>query len=327
MTATDVAKATGVSRATVGFVLNNTPGQSITAATRAKVLAAAERLGYTPYAPARALRSGRTSIVVMLLSQLPGGPVVNAVTEHLTALLAEDGLTLLVHMHPGRDEPVSALWGVVTPAAVIAFDRAWDEELAPLRRAGIPVVTPFVDPPDDLDGAVPVMMQRIGRLQVDHLVLAGHTRLGFALPDDPRLAPMAGDRLEGARFACAELGLDLPQVATVPLEVAAAAEAVAGWRAGPAPVTAVCAYNDEVAIAVLSGAHRLGVAVPGELAVIGVDDVPLAAAVSPPLTTIATHPATLSRYLYEALAAALADGPVPHRPATEMLAVTVRGSV
>ena len=71
VTSADVAREVGVSRATVSYLLNNTPGQSISAETRRRVLEAAERLGYMPNRNARALRLGRSDIVLFPLGDAP----------------------------------------------------------------------------------------------------------------------------------------------------------------------------------------------------------------------------------------------------------------
>jgi DNA-binding LacI/PurR family transcriptional regulator len=66
VTAADVARSLGLSRATVGFVLNDTPGQTIPAATRDRVLAEAKRLGYRANTAAQALASGRSRIILLV---------------------------------------------------------------------------------------------------------------------------------------------------------------------------------------------------------------------------------------------------------------------
>jgi DNA-binding LacI/PurR family transcriptional regulator len=108
------------------------------------------------------------------------------------------------------------------------------------------------------DAVIP--RQRTGRVQAEHLAATGHRLLGCAYPDDPRVKGFADPRLEGARTACAELGLDAPAVRPVPMDADAAAAAVKGWVAEG--VTGVCAYNDDVAVAVLAGTRLAGVAVP-----------------------------------------------------------------
>src|ERR1700754_4834591 len=71
VTAADVARVAGVSRATVGFVLNRTPGQTISASTRERVLEASVRLGYRPNSAAQALASGRSRVILFVLPDWP----------------------------------------------------------------------------------------------------------------------------------------------------------------------------------------------------------------------------------------------------------------
>src|SRR6185503_9607789 len=106
VTSLEVAQHSGVSRATVSYVLNGTPNQTISAETRQRVLDAAERLGYTPYAPARALRSGRSDVVVFLLPEWPIGASIARLVEDLTRALVAARLTLVMHVHLRSARPV-----------------------------------------------------------------------------------------------------------------------------------------------------------------------------------------------------------------------------
>jgi len=133
-------------------------------------------------------------------------------------------------------------------------------------------------------------------------------------------------RLDGVRRACVELGLAGPQVLTVPLTVPAAAEAVLAWRRAAPPVTGICAYNDEVALAVLAGARREGLAVPGDLAVIGIDDIPAAAVAAPALTTVRPDVQGLAGYLADTIVRKLAGRPAPRRPGADLHSVVRRAS-
>ena len=100
----------------------------------------------------------------------------------------------------------------------------------------------------------------------------------------------AGPRLAGARSACAELGLDPPAVAElaappdVPVDELAAI--LRAWTSRPDPVTAVACYNDIYAVACLAAASQAGLSVPGDLAVIGMDDEAVSGYTQPALTTI-----------------------------------------
>jgi DNA-binding LacI/PurR family transcriptional regulator len=325
-TSSDVARATGLSRATVSYVLNNTPHQAIPEQTRQRVLEAAASLGYTPSAAARALRSGRSDIVLCLLPDWPIGTSVGLLLQGLSTALAGQGLTLLTHPRSPGDRPMADVWKSITPAAVVTFEDLPPADAASIRNAGIELAVALFGIDRRNSHALRFPEERTGRLQVEHLAAAGHRRLGYAYPDDPRVTAFAEPRLEGAQLACADLGLDEPVVRTVSLNPQAAAEAVTAWRSATPAVTAVCAYNDESALAVLAGARRSGVSVPQELAVIGIDNIPVATLTDPPLTTITTDVAALSNHIALSIAAALAGRPGPPGLGSDIHQVIVRGS-
>ena len=93
LTSADVARESGVSRTTVSYVLNGKVGVAIPEATRQRVRDAAERLGYTPSAAARALRSGKSDLVLCVLPNWTIGPVIDTLLDHLTSELADRGLS------------------------------------------------------------------------------------------------------------------------------------------------------------------------------------------------------------------------------------------
>jgi DNA-binding LacI/PurR family transcriptional regulator len=318
VTSTQVAARSGVSRATVSYVLNATPNQSIPEETRRRVLAAAEELGYTPYAPARALRSGRSDVILFLIPEWPIGPTIAKLVEDLTLALAARGLTLVVHAHPRSTRPVTDLWKAIAPAAVINHQALDEDEVRATRRGGMAVVTPhfrFEDADTDAGDTFAGFQRWIGRVQAEHLAATGRHRLGYAFPDDDRLSAFAEPRLEGVRQVCAELGLDEPVTRTVALDGASAAGAVRHLDR----VTGICAYNDEVALAVLAGMRAGRLTAPGDIAVVGVDDTPAAALTFPALTTVATGMSTLGRYLATAVAHALEGKPAPPGPGPEVI--------
>ena len=125
---------------------------------------------------------------------------------------------------------------------------------------------------------------------------------------------------------CAELGLPGPVALTVPLDAAAAARSVQRWVAGEPPVTGICGYNDEVALAVLAGMRERHLTAPGDLAVVGVDDIPAARLSAPPLTTVATGMAVFGEHLADLVAASLRGTARPPRPAEDVLTVVHRAS-
>jgi DNA-binding LacI/PurR family transcriptional regulator len=318
ITSADVARRAGVSRATVSYVLNATPGQSISPATRDRVLQAAAGLGYAPSAAARTLRTGRSDVVLCLIPDWPIGNEMGNTLGNLSTALAREGLTFLAHPGSRDDRPIAEIWKAITPAAVLSFTDFSDDETEAMRAAGVALVVALLGRAGRHGRELEVPQTLIGRRQAHHLSRTGHQRLGYAYPDDPRLQIFAEPRLAGAR-ALAE-----PVVRTVPLDAAPAAEAVAGWRADG--VTGICAYNDEVALAVLAGARTLGLTAPADLAVIGVDDIPAARLAVPPLTTVTTDQGLLAAHLATTIVAAVGGRPAPALSADELIRVVVRES-
>ncbi len=325
VTSSDVARDSGVSRTTVSYVLNDTPGVTISDQTRARVRASAERLGYTPSAAARTLRTGRSDLVLYVLPDWPLGPAVDTLLDHLAGELAERGLSLLVH-HLRGGRPLSDLLRVVTPRAVVGFTAFTPEDREVMHRAGVQVLGTLLDDPGAA-GIFTTSQRDIGRLQVRHLNASGHRVIGYAAATDPRVQQFVELRLEGARAECAEAGLVAPQVISIEQSLESAVVAVRGWRrCDPAP-TAVAAYNDDVAIAVLAALRAEGLTAPADLAVIGVDDGPAAPFTVPPLTTVSQSLDAQARHLAALVVRGLqGDGEDSVAPWGDLLDVIVRDS-
>jgi DNA-binding LacI/PurR family transcriptional regulator len=325
VTSADVAELAGVSRATVSYVLNATPRQTISAATRDRVFDAAARLGYAPSAAARALRTGRSDVVLCLLPDWPIGPEMGTLLGNLSTALARRGLTFVVHPGNREDRPINEIWKAITPAAVIAFAGFSAAETAAMHAAGVALVVALLGGPGGQHGReLAVPQELVGRRQAEHLLRAGHERLAYAGPDDDRLRIFVEPRLGGMRSACRTAGIDGPATATVALDPERAAEVVRRWHADG--ITGVCAYNDEVALAVLAGVRRLGLTAPADLAVIGVDDIPAARLTAPALTTVTTDQTAVAAYLAATVVAAVSGGPSPALPAADLVRVVTRES-
>ena len=285
-TSADVARVAGVARSTVSYVLNNHPHQKISDATRQRVLAAAEQLGYRPSAAARALRRGRTDLVLCLLPDFPVGHTLGSFLPMLSTAFARRGFTFVIHPTTPHEQPLREVWQAIAPAAIVSLDAFGPADLVDVRDLGIPVAEVVYQPVDDGLAGIALPNQRFGTVQAAHLVATGHTRIGFAYPADERLRRFAEPRLAGVREACRAAGLREPDVRTVAMDADSTALATSAWVGSEPPITAVCAYNDETAIGLLAAARSLGVAVPTTLAVIGVDDIPTAVFADPPLTTV-----------------------------------------
>ena len=306
VTAADVAREAGVSPATVGFVMNRTKGQTISEATRKRVLAAAQELNYKPHHAARALRSGRNKIVLLVLPDWPLEHSLRTNLEVLTHELAAHGYTLVTYT-PLRDSSATPLWVILEPAVVIGYGQFSDEDLADMRSVGIRNIIP------DRASAQPSSEFTSGpKLQAEYLLGLGHTRLGFAHPADPRLEDFVAARLRLVQQVCRDAGIAAPVVRRVDYRDGTSVSAVSDWR--EAGVTGIVAYNDETAADVISASARKGVHVPRELSVIGHDDSPLAARYLPSISSVGVDMEQLGLYT-AAIALHHAEGhPLPVAP-------------
>jgi DNA-binding LacI/PurR family transcriptional regulator len=301
VTAADVAREAGVSAATVSYVVNDKPGQTIPPETRERVLAAATRLGYAPYAPARTLALGASNLVLFAHRAPIVPPTYARYLEALADGLHDHGLDLVWQLgyepSAGARHPAAEL----APAVVLHLTEPDPDEAAYLDRFGAPVIVALASAP---------LPDRPSALQVRHLAERGHRTLGYAAHPDPRLAAFDRSRYQTVRETCASLGLPAPSAHTIPLSRDAARQAVADLL--ETGVTGICAYNDEIAFAVLAGLSDLRVDVPAQAAVVGIDDHPLAALYTPSLTTISLDdPATSAADLVRRIAAARTGAPIP----------------
>lgn len=269
VTMKDVARASGVSPATVSFVLNDSAGQTIPDATRERVRRVAAELGYVPHGLARALREGTSRIVVLNVARLPhGGTSLAGFIDALDEELGRLGHTLLVR-YRDRPEDTERLIAAISPRAVLDLDRLY-----------------FADEPEIADGGWTDGLAAHTAVQVRYLAEQGHVTLGMALREGADVERLAEIRFEYARRTAAELGLPTPQRLTVGGSVDHDRAALASFVERHPDVTAVAALDDEAALRVLAAARDLGLPVPGRLAVIGFDDSPLGELFSPALTTL-----------------------------------------
>jgi DNA-binding LacI/PurR family transcriptional regulator len=275
VTHADIARASGVSRATVSYVLNNVEGHAISEKTSALVRKTAKDLGHVPFAPARSLRLGRSNIVLALVKDFSLGYVSNRLLRALDVALAERGYVVLVHEFNESRRPLAELWGLVSPAMVAAMGGLSVPSESAIDDAGSKLFR--------VHGTIP--HAQAGRMQVAHLVERGHRSIGYAFPTSPALRLVADERFEGVKLECAERGLPDPLVCEVDTDdPATIIRALDVWREHP-EITAVAAHNDEVAIMVQSAMAARGLVAPRDLALIGIDNIPSARI---GLTTIAT---------------------------------------
>ncbi|MGW7544780.1 LacI family DNA-binding transcriptional regulator [Streptomyces sp. NPDC054770] len=268
VTLTDVAATSGVSRATVGFVLNDDPRQTISAATRDRVRQAARDLGHVPHGVARALREGSSRVVVLDLDRGLEGNYSHSYVRGLDEELAAHGHVLLVRHGRHSAEATRQVLDAITPRAVIRF------------------AEPYLTGHDLEDGGGGWRdgLAAHAALQIRHLTEHGHARIALALPEEDSAPARARRRF--AEHTVHSLGLPPLVPFTVPRPRQAGTGAVAALRAAHPDVTAVAAFDDDLALRTLTALHDLGLTVPGDLAVIGYDDTEYGELSTPALTTV-----------------------------------------
>jgi len=305
ITAADVARSLGLSRATVGFVLNDTAGQTIPEATRRRVLDEAKRLGYRPHTAARALASGRSRIVLLVLPDWPIDHNLRVNLDEASLVLDRAGYSL-VTMTPHADGQAVPLWETLSPDVVIAMTPVPDRQYAGIIGSGAVALVPGRPGMDDL--ATDLHHAEGPGLQVAHLVERGCRRIAYAGTPDRRLIDLTEQRRTLAARTCTEL-TGSPLATSAEIDPATSTEVVRAWHG--LGIDGVVAYNDDIAALVIGSALRQGIAVPDEVKVIGHDDTPLAAMFVPAISSVRVDSAGLGRFLAELALSEATGSPRP----------------
>ncbi|RPF27757.1 LacI family DNA-binding transcriptional regulator [Georgenia muralis] len=280
----DVARTAGVSVATVSKVINGRYG--VAAATSQRVQRVIDDLGYESSLVARSLRSLRTNVIGILVAEFE--PYSTELLKGVSSAVQGTGYELLAYSGGGRAgghagwerRYLSRLSGTLIDGAILVTPTVVDAEY------GIPVVA--IDPHTGPSGFPTVDADNFsGALSAtEHLIALGHTRIGHLAGR----ADLESSRLReaGYRTALERAGLDVdPELIRV-----------GGYRSDDAEQparelltlsrrpSAIFAANDLSAIRTMEVAGELGLSVPGDVSVVGFDNVPESALAQPPLTTV-----------------------------------------
>lgn len=275
-TSEEVARAAGVSRATVSMILNGR-GNRFAAPTRARVEQAAAELGYQPSIAGRALANGASDIVISLIPNTTFGANFQLIYELLTRELETRGLTLMLRMAPDDEESLGRLLARIRPKAVVSFTSFSEADRSLLEARGVRAIDPTLLSGQDHPN------RRLARVQAEHLVSRGYDRLAFAHLQDARQDVFGAEREQGVRDVAREHSLQEPISLRLDVDIE---QAISALRSISQRNVGIVCYNDDVATALLSAARELGLNVPEDFGLIGMDDTPLAALTHPPLSTV-----------------------------------------
>ena len=302
---TDVARIAGVSLATVSRVMNGNPTVDATLAARVRAVAA--DLGYTANPVARSLVLGRTQTIAVVIPDL-ANPTFQGILRGLSRAAADDDYHVLI---ADSAEQVDVEVGLVTTTrrrtdgVVLCAPRMPAGDLAGV----LPSVTPAVVVNRLPQDAAPTVSADYGTAMgqiVEHVYGLGHRRIAY-------LSGVVGSVSGSAR----QSALEAARAAHSDLEILELPAGV-GFDSGAAIVddvlasgaTAALAFNDLVAMGLLSSLAERGIRVPDDISVTGFDDIPFATYTTPPLTTAAVPAAELGQRAWAAMRALL-DGTQP----------------
>jgi DNA-binding LacI/PurR family transcriptional regulator len=333
-TITDVADKAGVSKTSVSFAFNKP--DRLHPDTASRIRDAAESLGYRPHPVARMLTQRRTGTIGVLTPQalavIFDNPFFSAFSAGVSAAAEESGYALHF-ISPLRGSLARAVGRATVDGFVAIGLSAAHPEVEEIRRSGLPMVvvdsTGMADQPtidlDDQDGA---------HAAAEHLVALGHREvivLGIEAPEpehEPSPDSIMSRRLAGYRAGLASVGVHLPPESIIAGSATIESGRVCfrrAWELGRRP-TAILAMSDAIAIGAMRGVRELGLSVPGDVSVVGFDDIDVAQYLDPPLTTV-RQPVRLKGEEAVRLLLAFINGETPpdiHR--TLATTLIVRGS-
>ncbi len=285
----DIAKIVQVSAMTVSRALR--PGTSVSAAVRARVLHVVDKLNYAPDESARQFASGRSGLVAVVVPTLENA-LCTAFLQEVSETLAKTNLHMVFSVSDhdassGQDELTALLRR--NPEGVILWGaNPLDSTRQMLAASGVPVVETADVPLTPIDNAVGISHLKVGEAMVHHLVGQGCRRiahLGYVKSEQS----LAGQRRRGYYNTVAELGLSTDLAINSGKQRSEIAQGSVdlklALRIDP-DIDALICTSDACAFGALAHCQRSGIAVPGQLAIIGFGDSDLARASLPPLSSV-----------------------------------------
>jgi LacI family transcriptional regulator len=304
-TISDVAKAAGVSAATVSRVLNDS---SNVAADKAKrVRKAAERLGYKPFGPAQALRQQRTRLWAVIIADIEN-PFFTAMVRGIEdAALAEGHRLVLCNSDEDLDKEAAYIDLAIAErnaGVVIAVASTNESDLGPLVEHKVPVVAVDREPMRAGIDSVVVDNQLGAEQATEHLIETGHRRI--ACITGPTRLSTANERLAGYKAAMARHGRKVEPglVRRTNFKQDGGHRAARSLlKARPRP-DALFVANNLMTLGALEAIREAGLAIPEQVAIVGFDDAPWTGLTDPPLTVVAQPTYEMGQHAAQLLATA-----------------------
>lgn len=327
----DVARLAGVSQAMVSYVVNGSPSVSLSDETRQRVLDAIDSLGYVPDNAARSLRTRKTLTIAGVIPDITN-PFYPAFERGVQDVAERHGYSLITCNTDGVESKELkclrlARQGQVD-GVVGVFFRLTARHLRPLLERGVPFVR--VEPAPQPVGPLPLDNLYVDNVAaayqaVSYLIAHGHRRVAMLAGQS---GPQAS-RIQGYRRALLDHALPIDDA----LIQGQGFQADDGYRAmaellkQPSTPTALFAANDLIAMGAMAALRDAGLHVPDDVSIVGMDDIPAARLVTPPLTTISLFPEQLGRRAADMLFERL-EGTVSGRGRCESMPfdLMIRGS-
>ena len=317
----DVARRAQVSIASVSRALNGLG--NVRQETRERVMAAAAELGYVPHAGARSLSLARAHAVGVVLPDLHGEFFSEFVRGMDREASRRGYVLLLSNIHDESEQATHALRamrGRVDGLIVMAPHLS-----AAMLQSALPPTLPslFINGPEEIDDRPTVRLDNLAAMEamIAHLVAGGRTRILHIAGPEGNVD--ARERVDGYRAAMAHHGLE-PVVLTGDFSEEAGETAARAIIDNAIPCDAVFAANDMMALGCLQALRNAGIDVPGEIAVAGFDDVPLARYLG--LTTVRVRIAEMGARAVLRLIDILEGGPTDERAERHSAELVVRGT-
>jgi len=326
----DVAGAAGVSTATVSRCLNEP--ERVADATRSRILSAVDRLGYSPNFGARALATRRSDIVGAVIPTMANAIFARGL-QAFEETLGEQGLTLLVATSGYEPDVEEARIRTLVARGARGLLLIGQQRRATvyrfLQQHGIPVVIAWSHSAQSLRSCVGFDNAAAMSALTRQGLALGHRRLACISaergPND-----RARERVRGALHAVEQAGLDPAAVAIMesPYDIEAAGEAFERLMAlDPHPTLVLCG-NDVQAVGAMSAARRVGLRVPEDVSITGFDDLEIAGAVHPGLTTVRVPHREMGIEAARTMAMHLSDDqPLPPQRIALAADIIMRGSL